>query len=84
MCIVSNGLVSSLEHRAERSRARLGTQAELPFFVAELPAGKRLGNLIAVCTQIGDLVEHVGTSNELVRYEKTIEHRKPGCVMLCG
>ncbi|CAK9073355.1 unnamed protein product [Durusdinium trenchii] len=29
--------------------------AELPFFVAELPAGKRLGNLIAVCTQIGNI-----------------------------
>ena len=28
-------------------------QAELPFFVAELPEGKRLGNLIAVCTQVG-------------------------------
>ena len=32
---------------------KAGSQAELPFFVAELPEGKRLGNLIAVCTQIG-------------------------------
>mmetsp|Transcript_33843 Transcript_33843/g.78267 ORF Transcript_33843/g.78267 Transcript_33843/m.78267 type:complete len:422 (-) Transcript_33843:58-1323(-) len=29
--------------------------AELPYFVAELPEGKRLGNLIAVCTQIGNI-----------------------------
>ena len=35
------------------STGKAGSQAELPFFVAELPEGKRLGNLIAVCTQIG-------------------------------
>ena len=35
------------------ARCQLPWQAELPFFVAELPQGKRLGNLIAVCTQIG-------------------------------
>eukprot|EP00438_Fugacium_kawagutii_P032728 Skav229148 [mRNA] locus=scaffold1875:253429:260764:+ [translate_table: standard] len=29
------------------------TKAEQPTFVAELPAGKRMGNLIAVCTQVG-------------------------------
>ncbi|CAJ1360211.1 unnamed protein product [Effrenium voratum] len=29
--------------------------AELPFFVAELPEGKKLGNLIAVCTQVGNV-----------------------------
>lgn len=28
-------------------------EAEQPTFVAELPAGKRMGNLIAVCTQVG-------------------------------
>ena len=28
-------------------------QAEQPIFVAELPAHKKMGNLIAVCTQIG-------------------------------
>lgn len=29
--------------------------AELPYFVAELPQGQRLGNLIAVCTQLGNV-----------------------------
>lgn len=29
--------------------------AEQPTFVAELPAGKRMGNLIAVCTQVGNI-----------------------------
>lgn len=29
--------------------------AELPFFVAELPEHQRLGNLVAVCTQLGNI-----------------------------
>lgn len=29
--------------------------AESPFFVAALPEGERLGNLLAVCTQVGNL-----------------------------
>eukprot|EP00931_Biecheleriopsis_adriatica_P106240 TRINITY_DN80726_c0_g1_i1.p1 TRINITY_DN80726_c0_g1~~TRINITY_DN80726_c0_g1_i1.p1 ORF type:complete len:425 (-),score=58.12 TRINITY_DN80726_c0_g1_i1:42-1316(-) len=30
-------------------------QAELPYFVAEMPQGQRLGNLLAVCTQLGNI-----------------------------
>mmetsp|Transcript_19748 Transcript_19748/g.52784 ORF Transcript_19748/g.52784 Transcript_19748/m.52784 type:complete len:467 (-) Transcript_19748:174-1574(-) len=29
--------------------------AELPFFMESLPEGKRMGNLLAVCTQIGNI-----------------------------
>lgn len=29
--------------------------AELPYFIAELPEAERLGNLIAVCTQVGNI-----------------------------
>eukprot|EP00439_Symbiodinium_sp_Y106_P055854 s2467_g7.t2 len=43
--------------------------AELPFFVAELPEGKRLGNLIAVCTQIGNIAPII---------YKALTRRRPG------
>ncbi|CAE7513466.1 rft2 [Symbiodinium natans] len=43
--------------------------AELPFFVAELPEGKRLGNLIAVCTQVGNIAPI---------FYKALTRRRPG------
>eukprot|EP00928_Gymnodinium_smaydae_P037812 TRINITY_DN26200_c0_g1_i2.p1 TRINITY_DN26200_c0_g1~~TRINITY_DN26200_c0_g1_i2.p1 ORF type:complete len:419 (+),score=82.08 TRINITY_DN26200_c0_g1_i2:69-1259(+) len=47
--------------------------AELPFFVAELPEGERLGNLLAVCGQLGNIAP--------ILY-KVLTRKRPGNMLL--
>lgn len=50
--------------------------AELPFFVAELPQHQRLGNLLAVCTQLGNIAP--------IFYKTLTRNRDASLVLVIG